>query len=326
MKSCKSCNCQLEEQLTACPTCGDMVLRHESSERHARVRQLLAEANLLRIQRDFKAAVDRCADAIDIDPDNPEVHSLLGDIYSAQGNLREAAKWYETAIELRPDCAIDLNKLRDLQGRFSPDVADASPEITGSCAQPELSGVGDQKLKVFVLACVVLMTILLAMGFGSWVSNPGVAEIPAPSETSDDNTQKIGPSTSVSTNASVRPVREQDLVFSLATHPNISAEKIVVEDARLDPRNGSVVVTLWDPDINTEPTKSTIMADAEIVARVAFDSVAGVKRVTARVILQVKDSLGVDRPQFALVCDFYRPSPGKSPSPNAIWWGSKVTK
>jgi hypothetical protein len=79
---------------------------------------LLARANLLRMRGQWAEAVERCTEALRLDPYSAAAHSLLGDIYENQGRLEKAIHWYELALDHDPDSVADKAKLtraRELQ-------------------------------------------------------------------------------------------------------------------------------------------------------------------------------------------------------------------
>jgi tetratricopeptide (TPR) repeat protein len=79
---------------------------------------LLARANLLRMRGQWPEAVERCTEALRLDPHSAAAHSLLGDIYENQGRLDKAIHWYEQALDQDPESVADKAKLtraRELQ-------------------------------------------------------------------------------------------------------------------------------------------------------------------------------------------------------------------
>lgn len=59
---------------------------------------------------DVDAALASLHDAIKLMPDNPVIHDIVGDIYSATGNAEKALKYLEKAIQLSPNNANYLNR------------------------------------------------------------------------------------------------------------------------------------------------------------------------------------------------------------------------
>lgn len=75
------------------------------------VRPMLLRANLLRMRGDYIEAVAVCADVLRIAPDSSSAHSLMGDIYDAQGRHSDSAAWFRMAVERNPSSAVDREKL-----------------------------------------------------------------------------------------------------------------------------------------------------------------------------------------------------------------------
>jgi hypothetical protein len=72
---------------------------------------LLAEANLYRIRRQYTQAIDNCVAVLRAQPGDRTAHSLLGDIYRDQGKTDDAIQWYRMALDLGPN-ASDEAKLK----------------------------------------------------------------------------------------------------------------------------------------------------------------------------------------------------------------------
>ena len=80
-------------------------------EEESRVGPLLARANLLRLRGQWDEAVAVCTEALRKAPESPTAHSLLGDIYEAQGKLDDALQWFGMAVDLDPANKADRAKL-----------------------------------------------------------------------------------------------------------------------------------------------------------------------------------------------------------------------
>jgi len=79
---------------------------------------LLTQANLHRLRKQWTEATDCCIAVLRSQPDNQSAHSLLGDIYRDQNKTVEAIRWYQMAVDLRPN-ASDEAKLRKLESEAS---------------------------------------------------------------------------------------------------------------------------------------------------------------------------------------------------------------
>lgn len=63
---------------------------------------LLARANLLKLRGQWEESVAVCTEAIRRSPDSASAHSLLGDIYLAQGKNGDALHWFRMALDRNP--------------------------------------------------------------------------------------------------------------------------------------------------------------------------------------------------------------------------------
>lgn len=71
----------------------------------AQADKLVKEASLLRRQGRVDAAISRLNEAVSKNPTRMEAYSLLGEIYLAQNNIKQAEKNYLKAVQIRPDNA-----------------------------------------------------------------------------------------------------------------------------------------------------------------------------------------------------------------------------
>ncbi len=79
--------------------------------REMSVGPLLARANLLRMRGQWEEAIAVCTEALRQAPRSPTAHSVIGDIYEAQGKFDDALQWYGMAVDLAPDRTSDREKL-----------------------------------------------------------------------------------------------------------------------------------------------------------------------------------------------------------------------
>ncbi len=110
---------------------------------------LLASANLARMRGEWDAALEKCAQALQSNPDDANAHSLLGDVYSDQGRREEAIQWYRMALDLDPENLADRRKMDRLRQAPAPPGDAALPPswirvmvTVGSIAVLLLIGVG----------------------------------------------------------------------------------------------------------------------------------------------------------------------------------------
>lgn len=331
MKACESCNTEMDDLAGSCPKCGAKVNGRAAIDAEQHLHELISEANLLRIRRDFDEAIERCTEAIQLEPDNPEVHSLLGDIYASQGNLREAARWYEISIELRPECTIDMNKLERVQSRIAEAEGAYDPESDLSASETATPERYDVPIKYIVIICVVAVLIFLASGIRSWImagmGGVGTPEIPAAVQTSQTNADPQ------SAELSTRPFSEQNLLNTIATSPMMTNRHIIIEDVRIDPRRKLIAITFWSARPPQKPSRKLIIEDAAAVAIAAFKVDKDASLVTTRGIIHLPGQTSVSEPILAFLCDFPRSAEKLTPEDVAghpssivgnIWWGPQV--
>lgn len=119
----------------------------------------LARANLLRMRGDYKGAVDQCLSILKRAPEDGDAHTLVGDIYAEQGDLEQAAQWYELALDLNPKSSGDRTKLEQVRQRMRErETATAAEQL----------GLPPDRPNPLLLGGVALV-ILLALGIGSYL-------------------------------------------------------------------------------------------------------------------------------------------------------------
>lgn len=108
-------------------------------EEQAAIGPLLARANLYRLRGQWNEAVAVCTEALRQAPHSATAHSLLGDIYEAQGKLDDALQWFGMAVDLDPANPVDRSKLEQaLQAKRT--TSNVSPNAgSGALEAPPLS-------------------------------------------------------------------------------------------------------------------------------------------------------------------------------------------
>jgi hypothetical protein len=330
MRACESCKADISAGIACCPNCGCPVPVEKSADVKSHVHELIAEANILRIRRDYEASVEKCTEAIQLDPENPEIHSLLGDIYASQGNLREAARWYEISIDLRPECAIDVDKLEHVKTRLEELEAEAEAEaIEASQSKPERSA-ADMSLRYFIVTCAVAvgMFVFVGLRYFNNSASPEVRPIVRPNTTTPRPVGEAPP------DMSIRPEEEQGLLNTLAQNEATGARHIHVDDVQLDPRKQTATITVTGPTPAGRPSRSSVLIDAATVAMAAFGASKSIHTLTVRTIIHLRGKKSAGEPQLVMVCDVGRAlqsikpeqAPAKAP-PGAfrnVWWGPQA--
>lgn len=313
MKSCRSCKTTVDENLTSCPECGRTVVSDASNGVKERVRELLARANVQRIQHDYDGAIATCTEALELDSENPEICSLLGDIYCSCGKPAEAIRWYELAIDMRPSCAMDVSKLEKTKALINADSSNEDIETDWSDIQQ--GGRMEGIVRWLVIVCVACVLAILVVGVRVYIADRKAMELPVTSTPAPVNTDtppethsdESGMIPSLPEGVYVRPSLEQDMLTALATNEKITGGRLIVEDVRMDPRKRSAVITFWNAQPPSKVDRKRMVSDAALVAVAAFRQRQELVTVTARMIVHKSTSTGFPDPALALVCDFARP-------------------
>jgi hypothetical protein len=106
---------------TFCQLCGaPLGEKGESVEgSDTEVYRELAQTNLLRMRGEYKDAAQVCLSILKRYPHNVTAHALLGDIYAEQGDLEQAAEWYEMALDLSPQAEAERQKLDAIRAKIT---------------------------------------------------------------------------------------------------------------------------------------------------------------------------------------------------------------
>lgn len=117
-KSCPRCFALNDGIAPFCHECGASIDgTNEGSD--SEVYQDLAKANLLRLRGDSKAAADVCLGILRRYPNNATAHSLLAEIHYQQDDLKQAAEWYEMALDLQPDAVREREMLQKIREKLA---------------------------------------------------------------------------------------------------------------------------------------------------------------------------------------------------------------
>ncbi|NIM05657.1 MAG: hypothetical protein GTO55_05575 [Armatimonadetes bacterium] len=180
---CWHCGKRLAEEAESCPACGMIVVKPESQKDQTesaeeRVHSLLTQANLLRVRREWQAAILRCTEALKISPNSASAHSLLGDICRDEGRLRDAMEWYKLALTLDPTRRLDREKLDALIDRAYG--SNGERDSAGEAALRDQQSTAERvctSLRIGVMSLVALILVTLAAYLLNYQYLP-----PAPSE------------------------------------------------------------------------------------------------------------------------------------------------
>mgnify|MGYP000365602395 CR=1 FL=1 len=333
MKDCK--NCGWDEHDTLVP-----------SSAKTDIERLIAEANLARMRGDLNGAIDLCTEALDIEPHNADVHSLLGDIYKTMDNQTEAARWYQMALDINPNSKSDQAKLQEALAAASKKKRANSNSPTNNWLQPVDKL--DRAIRYFVLFCAAAVMVLLIIGLTTWLINSR-KENKAPTESPTPKTESVENVQSKTVSAPpvespiigepeggtlIRPLAEQTLLSKLATNPTIQQEKLVIEDVKIDPRTDGIEITMRFSDKPTALTHIVIRKAAAVAATAAYGASDDAKMVTVRTLVSMPGEYASGEPKLAHICDIPRDivSVNISGADDAVlsrifvkeWWNSEI--
>jgi len=268
---------------------------------------MLAQANLHRMRGQWDEAIAVCMDAMRLSPNDPTAHSLLGDIYSDQGNLDEAIRWYCMALDLKPNSRADRAKLSRLveakrQSLVAADQKD--PHVTLRLRRRVSLLPGEHALKHgrvwkadklvrnFAIGAFILMVLVIlaapivnyerrqhpdalgAMAMAGRQINAAPVYlqpvVPATKGLSGESLASAGPTT-------LRDPFDQKLVDGLRSDTPLLYDGIQIADAQSDPRAGRITLTFLDNPGNAPASdlRAQILSNSLRLATAAAERTTG---------------------------------------------------
>ncbi len=314
MHRCKDCRIVLDDDVRFCPKCGrDLAPDARVSKRDgANVESLLASANLHKIRSEWEEAIADTTDALRLDPRNPDIASLLGDIYVEREMPDEALVWYQMALDLNPDSEPDRQRLDKLSREMT---ARRREEGTGSFKAFE------RQTKVWTMSLAAAFVLLVVLALAVTLLKGKAHEAPVPKPTGSRGTrissptgsalpygprvapESSNPSAGPTDSSSMRTPAEAGVRTGLSATQSVSDMGITIDDVIADPRSGVVIVTFSVP-YKGFVSKEQITRAAVAVARGVFALRQDASFVTARCMVQP----GGSKPQIAFVGDTARQS------------------
>jgi hypothetical protein len=316
MLRCKECRIVLDNDARFCPKCGrDVASDAPGSKAGGDVETLLASANLHRMRSEWDAAISDATDALRIDPRNPDIASLLGDIYEQRDMLDEALVWYQMALELEPGSEPDRQRLDHVSELVA---ARREAERTGSFRAFQ------KHTRIWTIALVAIFVTVVSFagitalfkGKPSGPARPKQTRVERPSGGGEPSRpMPLGPAapnpSSESTDlagtaaggSAFRTPAEADIRSGLSAAQSITDAGVTIDDAIADPRAGVVTVTFSVP-FKGFVSREQITRAAVAVARTTFGLRQDIRFVTARCVIQA----GGAKPQIAFVGDAARQS------------------
>jgi len=83
----------------------------EARSRRVRVEMLLRQANVEMHRQNYKAVVKLCDEALELDPNSPDIYEMLGDALAADGRYTKAMEAYRYGLRLDPSRTLLEDKL-----------------------------------------------------------------------------------------------------------------------------------------------------------------------------------------------------------------------
>lgn len=346
MKSCDTCKVVVDDEVSSCPKCGRSLKNGSDNKQSHAVSKLLAAANLHRIRGEANAAIDKCTEALELMPDNPDTHSLLGDIYESAGNLEEAVKWYQMAVDLKPESALDSAKLEQIEALLHKSRQEQVENTTGGWLLGDTKR--DTGLSKIVLFSVLTVIVLAAFGLTalflrfraeqSKVSERQQPHYEQPITGRPEEIQTTTPPTSTDADPQViaRPIVEQQLLTSLATNPAILSRRLIMEDVKIDPRTEVLMLIFRLSDSEKPITRINILRHAAVTAAAAFAASPNTTRIEVRVLAEYQTRISPREPRLVLVTDVTRQVSGLDVNQASgeqlkefftrTWWGPELAQ
>lgn len=174
---CQRCFAMIPGGADFCPECGAPAVEDFGEGSESAVYPELARANLLRMRGEYKQAEEICLAILRKHPNSGTANTLLGDICSERGDLRQAAEWYEMALDLMPDSASDQAKLEHIRRRIKEhETASTAKQLGLPESRPKI-GLWVGSILVFV-ALVAATAFLLGERTQARRSKPSEVLVP----------------------------------------------------------------------------------------------------------------------------------------------------
>jgi len=340
---CPQCGSGLPQGVTLCPECGARVMQEQANHApepvEGEIRTLLAEANLLRLRRQYDLATAKCVEVLRRYPNNAAAHSLLGDIYRDQGAYADALGWYRLAAQLDPSSTVDHEKIREIEARRGPaHEQNATPAPTWRLALRRLRARPPIGLLLgAVLGCILIAALIaLSMERGATrASMMGTLRVPRvidpdgspqPEQPSSVTTRRTqaGPRAAAPPeprepavysagkepapappSAAVNPTdKEQALRESVASAAEAEGLMARVEYVTVEPRDGGATLSIVADDIVAGPDNRPIVLQKCLrIAELALAKDDALTRLTIRCAAPVPGVGGVQKVEVVFVGD-----------------------
>ncbi len=286
MPECNLCLSPISPDDTECPVCGNPVTKEDQldpllAKIEDRVHATLISANLKKLRGDLDGAIHECISAMRINPNSLEAHSMLGDIYRDKGNIEEAERWYQLALDLNPDSNVDKLRLEQLK------TIDASKAIKQEhAASPAIRNwliAGGISVIILVLLIILILPLIhnAPAKESDKVQIPSIqgkaSQIRRPSKTTEEQ-QVVQPLSSE---------QEAAIVKNLNYSSLLTNSKIQIVNMTIDPRYNWATIT-YISQLLPETSQSLVLArNCVVIAQEAFRHNPSLTQVTVRALFSV---------------------------------------
>jgi len=345
---CPQCGSGLEEGASLCPECGAPCAQARSGQSsrppEEEIHVRLAQANLLRLRKQYGEATAKCVEVLRRYPNNASAHSVLGDIYREQSSWAEALGWYKLAAQLDPTSAADRRKIEEAESRLRSLVDEGVPDaslwrrvLSGARARPPLG----LTLGLVIGGILVATLVFLSMGRdgtrAGMLEGPGTPRVVAPPKPAPTRA-KVAPSTprpprpralpaaapaeapepviytpgrepaQVPPAPVVAPSRKQRrLLGSLRAAAAAEGLMVAVDSVTIEPRDGTATVLIMAQDVVASPdSRGLVLHKCLRIAELALAEDSTLPRMTLRCATPVLGEDGVQREQLVFVGDLSR--------------------
>lgn len=307
MPECTNCLASIPPAESRCPKCGSPVAGDglgdpELAQIVDKVHALLVSANLKKLRGDLDGAIQECIKALRVNPDSVEAHSLLGDIYRDQGNLEEAERWYQIALDLNPDSKIDQLRLDQLR------TLDRSEKQPKTADIPLASPAMINWLMVGVL-CAIILILLAAI---IWPLLHGVSsqeaeqvQVPRISNLAHKTRRFPGSNVTPTLQQGIASEQESTLLNNLNASSALTNARLQVVSITIDPRRNSAMLTYIGQVIESPNRMPQLVKDCLTVAREAFRHDPALMTATVRALYSISMN-GRQSTQTVFVADTKR--------------------
>jgi hypothetical protein len=334
---CWQCGKDLEENRDFCISCGAPRTRPsvagEEGSPEEKVHALLAEANLLRLRKNWTGAIARCTEALKLAPNSASAHSLLGDICRDEGRFQDAIEWYKLALGLDNTRKRDRDKLDTLIDKIYGAGKPPSRPKEGKTGSPPEKKRNLQYSNILVLTGFFVLAVILLGGLiyllvyrqrmfsspfnpGDVIltppSSPGPKQPSLPTPEGEANAREANPgeapvpTTDQNSQPKYRPTPAGELSGDLYLREKKIADTLkgILSQAggganllgvALDPRNGKLEISFSLPaSDNAETARAAMLETAYYLARAAALEERAVTTITTRGAMKFPAGEGVD--------------------------------